>query len=335
MNMRTLLSISLIAAMGAVSQLAVAQSSGGDVDSRWHVGISTGMVIEDSDRQINDDQAYLYGLNFGRMITENVGIDFQFSRYSMDFAIATPNGDPKTRQITYGLYGRYYFRPGQATQPFVLVGGGIQDHDNAFDTGRDVFGSVGLGIQHRYSDSFSFQVQGEMRYDNDRETFNRSTGFNDFLITAGFNFRFGAKPQAKPSRPIAAPVAPRPVAPPKPAPMFAFDAMVLFEFDSSNLRSEAQAALSEAAETLNSHNELVLIEVGGHTCDLGSEAYNENLSAERASAVYEYLVDNGVSANRLEVRAYGESSPRVPNTSVANRQQNRRVELTVLQRRAP
>lgn len=322
----------ILAASYFVAVSAVhAQSSGEEpVDRRWHIGVSTGMVFEDSDRQINDDQPYIYGLNFGRMVSRNIGIDFQFDRYSMDFDLPAVAGNPKTRQITYGVYGRYYFRPTQATQPFVMLGTGIQDHDNAFDSGRDIFASVGAGIQHRYSDHLSFRVQGEIRYDNDRETFQRSTGFTDFLITAGFNFDLGAKPASRPSRPVAPPVRP---AAPKPAPMFAFDAMVLFEFDSSALRVEAQQSLREAATTLNRHSELVLIEVGGHTCDLGSNAYNENLSRERATAVRTFLIANGVASNRLQVRAYGETSPAVPNTSDTNRQQNRRVELTVLGRR--
>lgn len=317
-----------------LGQAALAQSStqsGDETDRRWHMGISTGMVFEDSNRQIKDGQNYIYGLSFGRMFTQNIGIDFQYDRYSMDFDIPTPTGLSKTRQITYGAIGRYYFRPGQDTRPFVMIGSGIQEHDNGFDTGRDIYASVGVGVQHTYSDRFSLRFQGEMRYDNDRATFDRSTGFNDFLITAGLNFKLGAKsePEAVVRRqPV---VQPAPVVP-RPEPMFSFDAMVLFEFDSSALRPEASRELNEAARALNAHSELVLIEVGGHTCDIGSTAYNENLSQERAQAVFDYLTSQGVNASRLEVKAYGETQPRVPNTSIENRQQNRRVELSVLER---
>lgn len=322
---QTLLAASLLA-----SGLAWGQS-GEEVDTRWHMGLYTGLVYEDSERQIEEGQNQIYGLSFGRMFTRHIGIDFHYDRYSMDFDIPTPTGLSKTRQITYGATGRYFFRPGQATRPFVMLGTGIQEHDNGFDSGRDIFASAGVGVEHTYSDRFSLRLQGQMRYDNDRATFRRSTGFNDFLITAGFNFKLGAKPQPA-ARPTPAPRPVAPPAPPKPEPMFAFDAMVLFEFDSSVLRPAASMELDEAARTLNAHNELVLIEVGGHTCDIGSTAYNENLSRERATAVYEYLIGAGVSANRLEVRAYGESQPRLPNTSIENRQQNRRVELTVLER---
>lgn len=327
--MRSHFTKSIFATGLLASGMAFAQA-GDELDRRWHVGISTGIVYEDSKRQIEDGQNYIYGLSFGRMFTPNIGIDFQYDRYSMDFEIPTPDGNPKTRQITYGVIGRYFFRPNQATRPYLLLGTGIQEHDNGFDDGRDIFASAGFGVQHTYTDHVSLRFQGEMRYDNDRATFRRSTGFNDFIISAGLNIKLGAKPAPQPvARPQ--PVV-RPPAPPKPEPMFAFDAMVLFEFDSSVLRPEASAELNEAARTLNAHNELVLIEVGGHTCDIGSTAYNENLSKERAEAVYGYLVAQGVDAGRLQVKAYGESQPRVPNTSIENRQQNRRVELSVLER---
>lgn len=327
---RSLTALGILASSVLLTHPGFAQSDD-ETDRRWHVGISTGMVFEDSERQIEEGQNYIYGLSFGRMFSPNIGIDFRYDRYSMDFDIPTPTGLTKTRQITYGLTGRYFFRPGQATRPFVMLGTGIQEHKNAFDNGRDIYASVGAGVEHTYSDRFSVRFQGEIRYDNDRATFNRSTGFNDFLITAGFNFKLGAKPTPQPvARP--APVVQAPVTPPRPEPMFSFNAMVLFEFDSSVLRPEAREELNAVAQTLNTHNELVLIEVGGHTCDLGSTTYNENLSRERAESVVDYLVSQGVAANRLQVKDYGESDPRVPNTSIENRQQNRRVELSVLER---
>jgi len=113
-----------------------------------------------------------------------------------------------------------------------------------------------------------------------------------------------------------------------------FDAAVFFEFDSATLRPAAIAELNEAAALLNLHDELTRVEVAGHTCDLGSASYNQGLSERRARAVRDHLVEQGeVSADRLVVRGYGEDRPKVPNTSTENRQQNRRVELIVLERR--
>ncbi len=109
--------------------------------------------------------------------------------------------------------------------------------------------------------------------------------------------------------------------------------MVTFGLDSSQLRPEATTELDEAAALLNLHNEIVKIEVAGYTCDLGEAGYNQGLSERRATAVRDYLVnEGGVDADRLMIRGYGEERPKVPNTSTENRQQNRRVELIVIER---
>ena len=60
---------------------------------------------------------------------------------------------------------------------------------------------------------------------------------------------------------------------------------------------------------------------------VGSAAYNEALGRRRANAVVNYLVSQGVAADRLTARGYGEDRPRFPNDSEANRAKNRRVEL--------
>lgn len=108
--------------------------------------------------------------------------------------------------------------------------------------------------------------------------------------------------------------------------------MVTFELDSARLQPSAVAELNEAVALMNLHEALTRVEVAGHTCDLGPEAYNQGLSERRAQAVRDYLVQHGVGADRLVVRGYGEDRPKVPNTSERNRERNRRVELVVLER---
>ncbi len=69
-----------------------------------------------------------------------------------------------------------------------------------------------------------------------------------------------------------------------------------------------------------------IFKIEGHTCDLGSEAYNRALSLERAKAVRDYLVRNfSLSGSQLEVDGFGERHPAVPNTDEAARKKNRRV----------
>lgn len=103
---------------------------------------------------------------------------------------------------------------------------------------------------------------------------------------------------------------------------------VLFAFDSSVIRESAKPTLAKVARALNNNPDRK-ITVAGHTCDIGTDEYNQGLSERRANAVKEYLVNSGISADRVMTEAYGESDPLVPNESDAARQLNRRVELTI------
>ncbi len=79
---------------------------------------------------------------------------------------------------------------------------------------------------------------------------------------------------------------------------------------------------------MNNHPDRTL-NVAGHTCDIGTEEYNQGLSERRAGAVKEYLVKSGISADRIMTEAFGESDPLVPNENEAARKLNRRVEITI------
>jgi outer membrane protein OmpA-like peptidoglycan-associated protein len=101
---------------------------------------------------------------------------------------------------------------------------------------------------------------------------------------------------------------------------------VLFMTGSSTLASGAERTLSRVADLLKEYPDRAVI-VEGHTDDVGSTVYNEQLSRQRAQSVTDTLIANGVPKSRFEVRGLGESAPAVPNTNAASRQQNRRVEI--------
>jgi OOP family OmpA-OmpF porin len=106
---------------------------------------------------------------------------------------------------------------------------------------------------------------------------------------------------------------------------------VHFDFDKSTLRPEAKVILNEAAALLTQHNRVV-VEVAGHTDSVGTDAYNQGLSERRANSVRDYLIEKGINASRLTAVGYGESRPVASNDTAAGRQENRRVELVVLDR---
>ena len=66
--------------------------------------------------------------------------------------------------------------------------------------------------------------------------------------------------------------------------------------------------------------------------DRGRDASNQGLSERRAAAVKKYLVDKGIKESRIEVEAFGEKSPMVPNDNANNRALNRRVTFKVLKK---
>jgi OOP family OmpA-OmpF porin len=73
----------------------------------------------------------------------------------------------------------------------------------------------------------------------------------------------------------------------------------------------------------------MVIEVGGHTDDVGSAAANSRLSQRRANAVVKYLATKGIDTDRLKPIGYGEADPLVPNTNAQNRAKNRRIDFKV------
>jgi OOP family OmpA-OmpF porin len=105
---------------------------------------------------------------------------------------------------------------------------------------------------------------------------------------------------------------------------------VKFEFDSDRLTPQAREILNDVAATLQSYSG-VNVDLEGHTDDIGSDSYNLGLSERRANAVKTYLVGRGVGAKRMNPVGYGESRPIDTNASEPGRENNRRVELKVLE----
>ena len=102
---------------------------------------------------------------------------------------------------------------------------------------------------------------------------------------------------------------------------------VQFAFDSAALDGTAKGILREAATMLNAQSGTIYVD--GHTCSVGTDQYNQRLSERRANSVRNYLIEQGVPANRLIARGFGESRPKYSNATEETRKLNRRVELGV------
>ncbi len=104
---------------------------------------------------------------------------------------------------------------------------------------------------------------------------------------------------------------------------------IFFETAKADLRPESFAELNRVVTLLEDHASMEIL-IGGHTDNVGSASFNNQLSQARAQAVETYLVSKGISPKRLRVKGYGDTKPVASNDTDAGRQLNRRVEFTIL-----
>ena len=107
---------------------------------------------------------------------------------------------------------------------------------------------------------------------------------------------------------------------------------IQFQPGSPVLLPASEALLDQVATILFDHPEVMKIQIEGHTDSMGSTATNQKLSAARAQAVRAYLENAGVVGARMVAKGFGETHPIADNRTAAGRDQNRRVELMILER---
>ncbi|AOA71404.1 hypothetical protein B8X02_17080 [Stenotrophomonas rhizophila] len=344
--------------------LAFAQAaSAQDFDDRWYLTGSAGFNFQDSDRTTNDAPFVTLGL--GKFISPNWSLDGELNYQN-------PNFDDN-QDLNWSQYGasvdlrRHFISEGRGWNPYLLMGLGYQKSEEEFSRLNDRPGDrkdgnfaakVGVGLQTTFEKRVAVRAEVAYRGDFDDKSIAAAdeSWFGDVLASVGVVIPLGPPP-------VAAVVAPPPVAPscadldddgdgvnncddkcPNsqpgqtigpdgcPVPVSIDLKGVNFDFDKSNLRPDAVAILSEATQILVRYPD-IRVEVAGHTDLCGKDDYNQKLSERRATAVYNYLTQNGVAASRLAGPiGYGESRPleQTPQTFPACKsEKNRRTELNV------
>jgi outer membrane protein OmpA-like peptidoglycan-associated protein len=104
---------------------------------------------------------------------------------------------------------------------------------------------------------------------------------------------------------------------------------ITFEVDKTDVKPNFVEVLGSVALVLKEYKS-TMIEVAGHTDSTGSDSYNQLLSQQRAHSVSNVLIRSGVEGIRIDTVGYGETRPTASNQTASGRQQNRRVELTLL-----
>ncbi len=107
-----------------------------------------------------------------------------------------------------------------------------------------------------------------------------------------------------------------------------FASGLLYDFDSDDVKATARENLRALAGSLDKYpgSDLLIL---GHTDNVGTDAYNKDLSVRRADAAAEYLVSQGVARSRIGTGGLGEEEPIASNADEAGRQRNRRVEVAI------
>jgi OOP family OmpA-OmpF porin len=333
-----------------------------DEDQPWHLSYQVGGARWD-DARLSRDGDIWQSVGFGRFFGNNFSLDIEYDTFTGDLDPAyvqsvEPGATYEDWKLsTWGLMGRYYFTNNKV-RPYLALGLGRTKHRNVMSEDTDTSFSYGLGLRAQFSKHVSGRLQLIRRVDNDNSSMPPRGSFRDYYFSVGLNFDFGGSEPPPPPPPPPPPAAkPEPVNPDldgdgvlnerdkcpntRPGAVVDLDGCeveavielkgVHFDFDKATLRPEAIAILNDAATLLNQH-ERVVVEVAGHTDSKGSEEYNQGLSERRADAVRDFLVSKGVRASRLTSRGYGELRPVASNDTDEGRQENRRVELIVLDR---
>ncbi len=108
------------------------------------------------------------------------------------------------------------------------------------------------------------------------------------------------------------------------------DNVMLFDFDSAELKAGATSALDSAYSKFKNNSHVARVRITGHTDSIGSDDYNVGLSERRANAVRDYLISAGANASKLQAGGLGESRPAASNDTEEGRAANRRVEFSAV-----
>ncbi len=324
------------------------------MDDRLYIAPTLNYTFSDNDRRADDGLGA--GVALGKPITQNLNMELALTGSSLDFE----NGGGDYDLMGLGVDALYLFNRDADFTPYGVMGLGIlrTDIPGGDDTG--LMANAGLGIMKRLSDNMALRADARYRWDGNAANAFDENNFGDWIVSVGLNIALGQKAQPAP---VAQPApAPAPVAQPEPAPAPApapapvaqpepvapalkttqaaeldkskpGDVVVIlegvnFEFDSARLRPDAIVILDEAATVLDRRKE-INVDVVGHTCNIGTEQYNQGLSERRAKSVYDYFVNKGIAAERLTTQGYGETKPAHSNTTREGRAKNRRVELHI------
>ena len=215
----------------------------------------------------------------------------------------------------------YYIDTASTWKPYLLLGLTDFDRDQTSNLKRGEDSTqqlgAGFGVAKMLSDHWQARLDGRFQ----QKISGGESGTIDLGFNLGVNYFFNPPVAAAPAEPAPAPVQ-------EPAPetrTITVRLNVEFEFDKAVVRNIYGDELAAVANAMKAHDDIDLV-LEGHTDAIGSDAYNQDLSARRAAAVKERIVqDYGIDPGRISTVGYGESRPIADNSTDEGRARNRRV----------
>jgi len=284
------------------------------------------------------------GAGVGVFLTPNWEVEGDGSYAPPKVNDATANGSPVDTKFDNGNFSLRlnYNMPIGRSSSFIIGAGAVRSsfhrHDNAPVGGWNTYG-IGpeglVGFRLGLANRIALRIDGLADYPmGGLSTWN-------FAARAGLSFMLGGAsraaietttvaPPPPPPPPAPAP-APAPPPPPPPAPVDTtkITASIYFDFDKSDIRSDAQATLDAKIPYLQA-NPGMRIRIEGNTDERGSDEYNLALGQRRAASAKKYLVDHGIDAGRIDIVSYGEERPVCREHNETCWQQNRRDDFRIL-----
>lgn len=271
------------------------------------------------------------GLGLGYNFTEHWGAEIMFNYGKFDFEYFDPVTctcpEDDLNAYVLRLDGLYHFRPDKRLVPYLAAGignvwldGSNYPHDDSY-----FMLNYGGGIKFDLTEDIALRADA-------RHIFAPDDSLNNLVATVGVTFQFGGArkaPAAPEPIPVAAAPVPAPAPPPEPLKTIKLD--IQFDLDKAVVKPVYHDRIREVADFMKAHPDTVA-EIEGHTCNLGSAAYNMNLSFRRADSVKSYLTEKfGIDAARLDAKGYGLTRPIASNATKEGRRRNRRVVVIVIQ----
>lgn len=321
-------------------------------EGQWYLGLGAGSSTlepetEGSPFRLDDTGGSAYQLYLGYDWKQKISIEGFFA----DLGEATFTNDADLGYQIYGA-GLHYYLPDNDDGPSLYLRGGIGHFNISGSVPYEVANStpafVGVGVEIRFENGFGLRA-GFDYYDKDAQMFGlsiskrfgqrkdsipdwardiRGSGPDFDIEESGFTTLDPEDmlPEAVGGGELEQAVIPQIDNPAELTSVLGVIDGVRFISGTDSLRAESEPVLDDVAATLLAYEdaEFVLI---GHTDDVGDPESNRALSLERAKRVGEYLIQQGIDADRIFYIGAGEDEPRSRNDSPEGRAMNRRIEL--------